>query len=131
MSDTSTGADKVVVSRSLSRLAVRMIRGIAVSDAPGELVGAVIRLLRLLGRPRDRKILAPLIKREILWRLITGEHGASQFSREYRRQFGVPPSQDAERLPGPAPSAPLFLPQRRGARVLFADTAPSRACRCR
>ncbi|GAA1359799.1 AraC family transcriptional regulator [Catellatospora chokoriensis] len=164
---------------------------LAVSDAPDELVDAVIRLLRLLDRPRDAAVLAPLIKREILWRLITGEQGsvvrqlgladsslthvaravrwirehyaqafrveevaqlagmsvsafyrnfqavtamspiqfqkqirlqearlllatnpgdvtgvgarvgydsASQFSREYRRQFGAPPSQDAVRL---------------------------------
>jgi AraC-like DNA-binding protein len=167
--------------------------GMAVSDAPDELLDAVIRLLRLLDRPRDITVLAPLIKREILWRLITGEQGAtvrqlgladsglahvaravrwirdhytesfrvedvarlsgmsvsafyrnfqavtamspiqfqkqirlqearlllathpgdvtgvgsrvgydspSQFSREYRRQFGAPPSQDAARLRG-------------------------------
>jgi hypothetical protein len=49
--------------------------GIAVSDAPNELLGAVVRLLRLLDRPRDRRTLAPLVKREILWRLITGEQG--------------------------------------------------------
>ncbi|HEX4361969.1 MAG TPA: AraC family transcriptional regulator [Pseudonocardia sp.] len=49
--------------------------GIAVSDAPGELLDAVVRLLRLLDRPRDRKALAPLVKREILWRLLTGEQG--------------------------------------------------------
>jgi AraC-like DNA-binding protein len=167
--------------------------GMAVSDAPDELLDAVIRLLRLLDRPRDITVLAPLIKREILWRLIIGEQGAtvrqlgladsglahvaravrwirdhytesfrvedvarlsgmsvsafyrnfqavtamspiqfqkqirlqearlllathpgdvtgvgsrvgydspSQFSREYRRQFGAPPSQDAARLRG-------------------------------
>jgi AraC-like DNA-binding protein len=167
--------------------------GMAVSDAPDELLDAVIRLLHLLDRPRDIAVLAPLIKREILWRLITGEQGAtvrqlgladsglahiaravrwirdhytesfrvedvarlsgmsvsafyrnfqavtamspiqfqkqirlqearlllathpgdvtgvgsrvgydspSQFSREYRRQFGAPPSQDAARLRG-------------------------------
>jgi AraC-like DNA-binding protein len=167
--------------------------GMAVSDAPDELLDAVIRLLHLLDRPRDQAVLAPLIKREILWRLITGEQGAavrqlgladsglahiaravrwirdhytesfrvedvarlsgmsvsafyrnfqavtamspiqfqkqirlqearlllathpgdvtgvgsrvgydspSQFSREYRRQFGAPPSQDAARLRG-------------------------------
>ena len=172
--------------------------GMAVSDAPDELVDAVIRLLRLLDRPRDLAVLAPLLKREILWRLITGEQGAvvrqlgladsslahvaravrwirdhyaqpfrvedvarlsgmsmsafyrnfqavtamspiqfqkqirlqearlllathpndvttvghrvgydspSQFSREYRRQFGAPPSQDAARLRGSAPGA--------------------------
>ncbi|GAA5010528.1 AraC family transcriptional regulator [Actinopolymorpha pittospori] len=49
--------------------------GIAVSDAPEELLDAIVRLLRLLDRPRDRKALAPLFKREILWRLMTGEQG--------------------------------------------------------
>jgi len=34
-----------------------------------------VRLLRLLGRPRDRRTLAPLVKREILWRLMTGDQG--------------------------------------------------------
>jgi AraC-like DNA-binding protein len=50
--------------------------GMAVSSAPDELLDAVIRLLRLLDRPRDLTVLAPLIKREILWRVITGEQGA-------------------------------------------------------
>jgi hypothetical protein len=49
--------------------------GIAVSDAPEELVDAIVRLLRLLDRPRDRRALVPLVKREILWRLMTGEQG--------------------------------------------------------
>ena len=177
--------------------------GIAVSDAPDELLDAVVRLLRLLDRPRDRKTLAPLYKREILWRLMTGEQGdvvcqlgvadsnlthvsravrwirdnysqpfrvedvaqlsgmsvsafhrnfqavtamspiqfqksirlqaarllltnrpnditgvgqrvgydsPSQFSREYRRQFGVPPSVDAARLRGEAQHAGAALP---------------------
>ncbi|MFG3691070.1 AraC family transcriptional regulator N-terminal domain-containing protein [Micromonospora sp. NPDC047740] len=167
--------------------------GMVVSDVPDELGDAVIRLLRLLDRPRDITVLAPLIKREILWLLLTGEQGTavrqlgladsslshiaravrwirdhyaqsfrveelarlagmsvsafyrnfqavtamspiqfqkqirlqearlllathpnditgvgtrvgyespSQFSREYRRQFGAPPSQDAARLRG-------------------------------
>ena len=43
----------------------------------------MVRLLRLLDRPRDRAVLAPLIKREILWRLITGEQGA------HVRQLGL------------------------------------------
>jgi AraC-like DNA-binding protein len=51
--------------------------GIAVSDAPGELVDAVVRLLRLLDQPRDRDVLAPLVIREIMWRLITGDQGAT------------------------------------------------------
>lgn len=49
--------------------------GIAVSDAPDELLDSVVRLLRLLDRPRDRKTMVPLVKREILWRLMTGEQG--------------------------------------------------------
>jgi AraC-like DNA-binding protein len=49
--------------------------GIAVSDAPNELLDAIVRLLHLLDRPHDRKALAPLVKREILWRLMTGEQG--------------------------------------------------------
>ena len=57
--------------------------GIAVSDAPDELLDAVVRLLRLLDRPRDRRTLAPLVKREILWRLMTGEQG------EGVRQLGL------------------------------------------
>ncbi|MFD9734711.1 AraC family transcriptional regulator N-terminal domain-containing protein [Umezawaea sp. NPDC059074] len=51
--------------------------GLAVSDASAELVDAVVRLLRLLDHPRDLPVLAPMIKREILWRLISGEQGAT------------------------------------------------------
>jgi AraC-like DNA-binding protein len=176
---------------------------LAVSDAPAELVDAAVRLLRLLDQPRDIPVLAPLIKREILWRLITGEQGAvvrqlgladsglthvahavrwirdnyreafrvddvakmsgmsvsafyrnfqavtamspiqfqkqirlqqarlllsthpadvttvghrvgydspSQFSREYRRQFGAPPSQDATRLRDSTPAPAQLVP---------------------
>jgi AraC-like DNA-binding protein len=49
--------------------------GIAVSDVSPDLLDALIRLLRLLDQPRDRPVLAPMIIREILWRLITGEQG--------------------------------------------------------
>lgn len=177
--------------------------GLAVSDAPAELLDAVVRLLRLLDRPRDRRTLVPLVKREILWLLMTGDQGdavrqlgladsslshvarsvrwirdnytepfrveevagrsgmsasafhrnfqvvtgmspirfqkqirlqaarlllvnrpndvtgvghevgydsASQFSREYRREFGAPPSIDAARLRGHADLAAAVLP---------------------
>ena len=49
--------------------------GITVSDAPVELIDAIVRLLRLVDRPRERAVLGPLVKREILWRLMTGEQG--------------------------------------------------------
>ena len=48
-----------------------------VSDAPMAMMDAVLRLLRLLDCPRDIPVLAPLIKREILWRLIVGEQGSA------------------------------------------------------
>jgi AraC-like DNA-binding protein len=154
----------------------------AVSDASPALLDAVVRMVHLLDEPRDRAVLAPLVKREILWRvrqlglsdsrlnhvsravgwirehyaepfrvedvarmsgmsvsafyrnfqavtamspiqfqkqirlqearLLLATHpgevtgvgrrvgydNPSQFSREYRRQFGAPPSQDAVRL---------------------------------
>lgn len=49
----------------------------AVCTASAQLLDAVLRLLRLLDSPRDIAVLAPLIKREILWLLITGEQGAA------------------------------------------------------
>ncbi|MCG8914957.1 AraC family transcriptional regulator [Actinokineospora sp. PR83] len=60
--------------------------GLAVSTASAELLDAVVRLLRLLDQPRDIPVLAPLIKREIIWRLLTGEQG------DILRQFGLPDS---------------------------------------
>ncbi|MEV0719967.1 AraC family transcriptional regulator [Asanoa sp. NPDC050611] len=60
--------------------------GIAVSDASDELLDAVVRLLRLLDQPRDRTVLAPLVIREILWRLVSGEQGGLV------RQLGLPDS---------------------------------------
>lgn len=49
----------------------------AVCDAPPELLDAALRLLRLLDRPQGRDVLAPLIIREMLWYLISGEQGAT------------------------------------------------------
>lgn len=51
--------------------------GLAVSDAPVALLDAAVRMLRLLDRPRDLAVLGPMVQREILWRLMTGEQGAT------------------------------------------------------
>lgn len=51
--------------------------GVAVSDAPPALLDAVLRMLQLLDRPRDRPVLGPLVEREILWLLMTGDQGAT------------------------------------------------------
>ncbi|MDQ7908348.1 AraC family transcriptional regulator [Phytohabitans sp. ZYX-F-186] len=59
----------------LPRPGAATLPGIAVSDAPAEMIDAAVRLLRLLDQPRDRTVLAPLVIREILWRVITGPQG--------------------------------------------------------
>lgn len=40
---------------------------ITMGDASGELIDAAVRLLRLLARPRDRAVLVPTVRQEILW----------------------------------------------------------------
>jgi AraC-like DNA-binding protein len=50
---------------------------IAVGEVGEHLLDAVTRMLRLLDRPRDIPVLAPLIEREILWLLMSDEHGAT------------------------------------------------------
>jgi AraC-like DNA-binding protein len=57
--------------------------GLGVANAGPELLDAVIRMLALLDAPSDRAVLAPMLEREILWRLLTGPLGASV------RQFGL------------------------------------------
>ncbi|AYD01220.1 AraC family transcriptional regulator [Neorhizobium sp. NCHU2750] len=51
-------------------------RGILVNVATPELLDASVRLMRLLDRPDDIPALAPLIEREILYRILTGPAGA-------------------------------------------------------
>ena len=51
--------------------------GLGVADAPPELLDAAVRMLRLLDRPGDRAILAPMVERELLWRLLNGPLGES------------------------------------------------------
>src|SRR5690606_12315566 len=41
------------------------------------LLDAVIRLVRLLNNPKDIPVLAPLITKEIIYRVLQGEHGAT------------------------------------------------------
>lgn len=48
---------------------------IATGDAGFDLLDPIARLLRLLDHPSDARVLAPMIEREILWRLLTGPCG--------------------------------------------------------
>jgi AraC-like DNA-binding protein len=50
--------------------------GLGVCHASPDLLEAVVRYVRLLDHPRDRAVLAPLVEREILWRLLCSEQGA-------------------------------------------------------
>ena len=49
---------------------------IAVGEADADLLDAALRMVRLVERPDDAAVLAPLVEREILWRMLTGPHGA-------------------------------------------------------
>lgn len=53
-----------------------LTHGFAVSVADDELLGAWLRMMRLIERPAEIPVLAPLIEREILFRLLQGEQGA-------------------------------------------------------
>jgi AraC-like DNA-binding protein len=48
---------------------------ISVSDATPDLIDAFVRLLKLVSSPQDARVLAPAVRREIHWRLLTGPHG--------------------------------------------------------
>ena len=65
-------------------------RGMYVDRLDNQLLDAVLRLTRLLDSPKDIAMLAPLINREILYRLLRGPQGyrlyeiASQNSQNHR-----------------------------------------------
>lgn len=50
---------------------------ITVGEVSPRLLDAAVRMLRLLDHPRDIPVLAPMIEREILWLIMTGEQGAT------------------------------------------------------
>ncbi|MCM3902442.1 MAG: AraC family transcriptional regulator [Pyrinomonadaceae bacterium] len=52
------------------------IKAIGVNQVDSNLLDAVVRLVRLVDNPHGRKILAPLIVREIVYRLLAGGEGA-------------------------------------------------------
>jgi hypothetical protein len=51
------------------------VKAIDVSLLDANLLDAVVRLVRLLDSPAEAHVLAPLIKREIIYRLLMGEQG--------------------------------------------------------
>jgi AraC-like DNA-binding protein len=51
------------------------VKAIDVSPVDADLLDAVVRYVRLLDSPIDARFLAPLIRREIIYRLLMGEQG--------------------------------------------------------
>ena len=51
-------------------------RGIGIGRMDGDLADAVLRLVRLIDQPAEAAGLAPLVEREILYRLLLGPQGA-------------------------------------------------------
>ena len=64
------------VGRPVGRQDPRFLRGISLGEVDCLLLDPVLRLMRLLDRPEDAAMLAPLIEDEILYRLLTGPDGA-------------------------------------------------------
>ncbi|MBW3500768.1 AraC family transcriptional regulator [Janthinobacterium sp. NKUCC08_JDC] len=69
--DSESGSDNVAQQKILPAT-----RGISVSDVSAELLDAMLRLVRLLDKPGEIATLAPLIRRELTYRLLNGPVGA-------------------------------------------------------
>jgi AraC-like DNA-binding protein len=52
------------------------VKAIGVNPVDADLLDAIVRLVRLVDKPGEQRILAPLIKREIVYRLLAGGEGA-------------------------------------------------------
>lgn len=97
------------------------VAGLGLSRATPQLIDAAVRMLRLLDEPGDAAVLAPLVERELLHRLLSGPQGgilrqiaqgesrlnqirkAIDFIRQnYRRAFAV---EDLAAVAGMSPSS--------------------------
>lgn len=65
----------VLISGSTFEIGVEETSAFEVSETNAELIDAVVRLLRVWQHPVDAQVLAPLIEREIVYRLLRGNHG--------------------------------------------------------
>ncbi|MBZ9842768.1 AraC family transcriptional regulator [Mesorhizobium sp. CA5] len=73
--DLAALADLLVTERRAS--GEKDLPVLAVYPSDPDLIDAAGRLVKLLDRPETVDVLAPLIEREILYRLLTGPHGAT------------------------------------------------------
>ena len=74
--------DSAVVASVMADAEIKFKKGDAAAKAmnvnpvDADLLDGVVRLVRLTERPDDRKLLAPLITKEIIYRLLSGGQGA-------------------------------------------------------
>jgi AraC-like DNA-binding protein len=69
-------AQLIVDGKLPPQRAQQSIRGMATGEVTLPLLSAFQRLIGLLAEPKDIPVLAPIIQREILYRLLVGEQGA-------------------------------------------------------
>ncbi|SFE20734.1 AraC-type DNA-binding protein [Paenibacillus catalpae] len=65
-----------IVKESDRPISTEASPGITMNRTSPELLEASVRLLQLMNKPEDIPVLAPLFIREILYRVLQGEHGA-------------------------------------------------------
>ncbi|GAA0919166.1 AraC family transcriptional regulator [Pseudonocardia zijingensis] len=73
--DPDVVAELVLAANGSGTAGAAPAPAIGVGRAGPDLLDACTRLLRLLDRPEDRVVLGPAVHREIVWRLLQGEHG--------------------------------------------------------
>jgi len=74
----SLALDPVVIASMLNDLpetSSTKVPGFSVSAATPELIDAWLRMMRLIDRPKEAAVLAPMIEREILFRVLQGPQG--------------------------------------------------------
>jgi AraC-like DNA-binding protein len=74
--DPSLVASVMMEAGAETRKGHASIKAIGVNTIDADLLDAVVRLVRLIDKPGEQKILVPLIKREIVYRLWAGGEGA-------------------------------------------------------
>ena len=74
--DPALVASVMLESGAETKRADARVKAMDVSPIEAELLDAVVRLVRLLDKPGEQKMLASLITREIIYRLLAGGQGA-------------------------------------------------------
>ena len=74
--DPTLVAEVLMESELETKKSHQSVKAIDVSATDADLLDAVVRLIRLIEKPNELKVLAPLITKEIIYRLLIGGQGA-------------------------------------------------------